>query len=245
MKTFRTSNCFLVSAVLALGAALHVQATTINWGTYFSVSSYLYDSSGTPLTDDFVFELGSFGTSFTPTVSNIGQWQSNWKVFDRASAPLGNGFDSATGTVAASAVLETDFTTDNTSLSQLNTFAEGEHAYIWVYKDSFGNVSPSPSFAPGFQWALVTNNAGDGTAADDWLFPQPSGHVASTLEWRIEDATFSPFGGLNDSQYAGDFSSTPGAFVLQTHTAPVPEPSSALLLACTGLGILLRRRRHT
>jgi hypothetical protein len=245
MKHSTTLARFLASAVLVLGSALHVQATTINWGTYFSVTSYLYDSSGTPLTDDFVFELGSFGTGFSPTETNMDQWQSNWKPFDRASAPLGNGFDSASGTVASTAVLETDFTTDNTDLSQLNTFAEGEQAYIWIYKDTFGNINPSPSFASGFQWALVTNNASDGTAADDWLFPQPSGHVVSTLEWRMEDATFSPFGGLNDTQYEGDYSSTPGAFVLQTHTAPIPEVGSSLLIGCAGLSFLLRRRRHT
>jgi hypothetical protein len=243
MKQSRTLSRFLAAAALFLGAALHVQATTINWGTYFSVSSYLYDSGGASLTDDFIFELGSFGTGFTPTESNMDQWLTNWKIFDRATAPIGNGFDSASGTVAASAVLETDFTTDNAALSQLNTFAEGEQAYIWVYKDTFGNSSPSPSLVPGFQWALVTNNATDGTTTDDWLFPQPSGHVASTLEWRIEDATASPFGGLNDTQSAGDFTSTPPAFVLQTHTAPVPEPAGVLFLGVTGLAFLIRRRR--
>lgn len=243
MKSFSTLTRFLTTTALVFGAALHVQATTINWGTYFSVTNYLFDSSGTPLTDDFIFELGSFGTSFTPTDSNMDQWQSNWKPFDRANAPLGDGFDSASGTVASVAVLETDFTTDNAALSQLNTFSEGEQAYIWVYKDTFGNVSPTPGFASGFEWALVTNNASDGTAADDWLFPQPSGHVVSTLEWRIEDATSSPFGGLNDTQYDGDYSSTPGAFVIQTHTAPVPEVGSAFLIGCASLFIIGRRRR--
>jgi hypothetical protein len=260
MKTTHASTLSSAAAKLASLAALLLaflpgssSATTINWGTYISPSSYLFDSTGANLNDDYVFELGTFG-SFTPTQANMSTWLANWKVFDRALAPSGSGWNSAAGVVARSATateiitaptdLLYDSVSSNASLPPF-VFNQGEQAYIWVYNDTFGNLSPTPSYNAALNWALVTNGLGDGSPSDDWLFPAPSGHVSTTLDWRIEDATASPFGGLNDSQYAGDFSSTPGAFVLQTHTAPVPEPSSALLLACTGLGILLRRRRHT
>lgn len=216
------------------------QATTINWGTYFDpfrTTSLLFDSDGNPLDDTYVFELGTFG-SFIPTESNLSDWSANWKVFDRVK--LGDGWISSSGTIGHNATLEEDFTTSNAALSQTTVFTPGEQAFIWAYQDASGSPSPSPIFSPDFEWALLTDN--DGLNGDDWLMPSPSGHLALSLDWRIEDATFSPFGGLLDTQYDGDYSSTPGAFILQTHTNPVPEPGTALLLALpAALG--LRRRR--
>jgi hypothetical protein len=104
-------------------------------------------------------------------------------------------------------------------------------------------VVGNPQLTSGYEWALITNDSTDGTTSDDWLMPAPSGHVATSIDWRIEDATASPFGGLNDTQGPGDYSSTPGGFVLQTHTT-VPEPGSALLIALVGFAQLLRARRR-
>lgn len=238
MKTSFHSRAACLAACLFCAGSAAVQATTINWGTYLNSTSYLFDSSGLALDDGYVFELGTFGT-FIPTEANMSDWLANWKVFDRATAPVGNGFDSGSGTVAHAATFETDFTTSNTSLSQAVTFAEGEQAYIWIYEDAVGN----PQLTPGYEWALITNDSTDGTTSDDWLMPAPSGHVATSIDWRIEDATASPFGGLNDTQGPGDYTSTPGTFVLQTHTT-VPEPGSALLIALTGFVQLLRTRRR-
>lgn len=229
---------------LLFGTAQPARATTINWGNYLSSTSYLFDSTGSNLDDTYYFELGSFGT-FIPNAANMGDWLTNWKVFDRAQAPLSEGWDSSSGSLGHSAVLEVDFTTSNASLSQSVTFAAGEQAYIWVYQDTTGTPTPSPTLDPGFEWALVTNNSLDGEPADDWVFPSPSGHVVSTLDWRIEDANATPFGGLNNTQGPGDFTDTPGDYTLQTHTlvAPVPEPSGSLLILTAGMLGLLRRRR--
>ncbi len=217
-------------------------ATTINWGTYLGPTTLLYDSTGAALDDDYFFELGSFGT-FIPTEANMTEWLTNWKPFDRAYAPAAGGWISSSGTVAAGAVLEPDFTTDNTALSQTNTFAVGEQAYIWVYQDTVGNPSPTPTYGPGMEWALVTNNATDGNVTDDWLFVAPSGHSGTTLDWRIEDATAKPFGGVNNGQGPGSYTNLPADFVLQTATlAAIPEPGSALLLSLGTLACLRRRR---
>jgi hypothetical protein len=253
----KTKTLFSACHVASLTAALFLafgdstHATTINWGTYISPSSYLFDSAGTNLDDNYVFELGTFGL-FNPTTVNMSDWLANWKVFDRATAPGTNGWNSGSGIVAHSATAIdqpatpdlTDSLSDNASLPA-NTFNQNEQAYIWVYKDTFGNPNPSPTYGAALQWALVTNNSTDGIPADDWLFPPPSGHVVSTLDWRIEDATATPFGGLNNVEGAGDFSSTPPDFILQTHTvAAVPEPSSALFVGLAGVLMMLRRSKR-
>ena len=236
MKTNRRLSLIAVLGLACLGWGTSSQATTIDWGTYFSSTTYLFDSTGAPLTSEFVFELGSFGT-FVPTAANMSDWQANWKPFDRAVDT--DGWIPSAGTVGSSATLESDLTTDNATLSQSNTFAAGEQAYIWVYKGTAGN----PNYSAGLEWALVTNNSSDANLSDDWLFPAPSGHGVLTLDWRIEDATASPFGGLNDTQYDGSYSSTPPAFILQTHTtATIPEPGTGLLLGLTALGLIRRKR---
>jgi len=222
------------------------RAVTINWGTYISPTSYLYDSTGATLSDDFFFELGTFG-SFTATEANMSEWLTNWKPFDRAFAPSIEGWNSSAGIVASSATLETDFTTSNTSLSQVNTFAPGEQAYIWIYKGIFGDGSSQPTLGEGFEWALVTNDSSDGVPGDDWLMPVPSGHVATSLDWRIEDASATPFGGLNDQSGPGETSADPAtSYILQTHTllTPVPEPGSALLVSLASIAMFWRRRHR-
>jgi hypothetical protein len=240
-----SKSLFLFGLAASLLAVAPAKATTINWGTYVSFTgSLLYDSSGNNLDDNYFFELGSFG-SFTPTSANMADWLANWKPFDRAYAPAT--WNSAVGNVSASATLETDFTTDNATLSQANTFAEGDQAYIWVYRDVAGNPTPSPAYDIGLEWALVTNDSSDTIVADDWTFPAPSGHIVANLDWRIEDASTVIFGGLNDGQGPGTYSVTPGSFALQTHTDPtaVPEPGSLLLISAVGSVFALRRKRRS
>jgi hypothetical protein len=231
-------------ALLFVTAPAAVEGSTINWGNFPNPGGqYLFDSAGVALDDSYIFELGTFGT-FVPLTTNLGDWALYWKTFDRAIAPEIEGWNSATGSLGSSATIEADFTTDNASITPQHTFAVGEQAYIWAFKTS--NV-----YAAGFEWALLTNKfdgivdgSGDDDSSDDWLIPAPAGHGNNVKDWFIEDATFSPFGGLNDTQHPGDYSSTPAAqFILQTHTelAPVPEPSSALLIAASL--VFFRRRR--
>ena len=234
MKTFSLPQISL--ATLAASFLLwsgDAAATTINWGTYLGPTTLLYDSTGAALDDDYYFELGSFGT-FIPTEANMTEWLTNWKPFDRAYAPAAGGWISSSGTVAAGAVLEPDFTTDNTALSQTNTFAVGEQAYIWVYNGLTIDALT--------EWALVTNNSLDGNALDDWTMPAHADQTGLPLDWRLSNATQVPFGGLNDVEGPGDYSVTPPSFELQTHA--VPEPASALLLGIAGLLSLRRRQRR-
>jgi len=225
---------------LILAAALSlpkggVQAATINWGS--AVLSSLYDSTGALLDDSFTFELGTFG-SFVPTELNIYQWQANWKPLDRAEAPAsGGGWNSSMGYFTSSVTLQSDGTSSEATTWSLPafTFSAGELAYIWTY--NIQTLVPNST-----EWALFTN-AFDGNSADDWLLPSPSNQTNLPWDWRLANATFTPFGAIDDTQGPGDYSNDPGILDLQTHTTPVPEPASALLIALAGMLSFMRRSR--
>ncbi|MFN0077632.1 MAG: PEP-CTERM sorting domain-containing protein [Prosthecobacter sp.] len=219
---------------LSLTASSLVSARTINWGS--AVSSSLYDSTGAALDDSYSFELGTFG-SFVPTEFNMTDWLTNWKAFDRATAPAANGWNSGVGYFTSSATLLTDGTSSEVGTWSLpsHLFAANEQGFIWAY-----NTQTLAPFTT--EWALFTNGF-DGNAADDWLFPSTSDQTGLPLDWRLTEATFTPFGAINDTQGPGDYSVNPGTLDLQTHITPIPEPGSALLVALTGGLTLLRRRR--
>lgn len=212
-------------------SALPAVARTIDWGN--AVADTLVDSAGLSLDDSFTFELGTFG-GFTPTASNIADWASHWKVFDRAEAPAGSGWNSTFSFFNSTATLLADGQSSESPPLPPYTFLAGEQAFIWVY--NVLDIDPAQT-----QWALVTNDSSDSNAADDWLMPVPGGKTDLPLEWRLSGASAVVFGGLHDQQGPGDYTSNPGVFDLQT--AAVPEPSGAVLLLL-GAGFLLRRRRQ-
>lgn len=211
-------------------AALPAKATTLIWGS--TPGDELYTSYGSALDGNFIFELGTFG-SFIPTLANADQWLTHWKMFDRAEAPAANGWNAGAGYVASEATLLTDYTSDSSYASSSVTFAEGEQVYIWTYNTLV--------FAQGAEWALITNDSTDGNAADNWVIPEPECCGASVAEYRIEDATSVPLGGVNDDRGPGTFTADPPSYQLQT--ASVPEPASGLLLGTLALSMLMRRRR--
>jgi hypothetical protein len=195
----------ILIAALSLLCADWGQSRTISWGT--SVGDILLDSSGSALDAGMIFELGSFGT-FVPTGTNLDLWAANWKPFDRAVS--NDGWSAPAQFVTSYATLQSDGTSSSSPPLPSFTFATGEQAYFWAYKSS-------QAFGPGLEWALVTNDATNGTA-DDWKFPEHSGQGSLTLDWRLSDATTVVFGALNNVQGPGVHSATPGAVNLQTHT---------------------------
>lgn len=224
-------------AMLALTAPM--QARTINWGSASFDS--LYTSYGAPLDNSFTFELGTFGT-FVPTEFNMDQWSANWRVFDRATTANGKWSD-ANSFFESSANLNDNGTSSSLEANPGSLFAQGEQAYIWT----FNTLLLTPGLT---EWALVTNNSLDGNTADDWVFPAPTDHSLTPLEWRIGGDPLSsmgpandvPFGGVNSQQGPGEHTASPASFDLQTHTL-APEPGSALLIGMIGLLVPLRRRR--
>lgn len=227
--TFRTFLQTLACAALLLGAGSS-HARTITWGD--AVGDTLLYSAGGNLGDDVIFELGSFG-SFTPTTSNMDQWVANWKVFDQAVA--GAGFNSAESFFDSTATVNADGTSSAAPPLSPFVFNQGEQAYIWAFK-------VDKTLANGGEWALITNDATDGSSLDDWLFPSHSDQTNLPLEWRLSNASDVIFGGLNSVQGPGDHNSNPVTFDLQLH-AIVPEPGSGLLLGAAVAALGLRRRR--
>jgi hypothetical protein len=79
-----------------------------------------------------------------------------------------------------------------------------------------------------------------GDLANDWVIPDPLD--GNSYGWQLTDANSAIIGGANNVQGPGTYSTTPGAFSLQT--AVVPEPGSAFLLLAAAAAHLTRRARR-
>ena len=186
-----------------------------------------YTSSGVLLDDTFSFELGTFANGFTPDASNLDQWRSNWKLFDKAVA--GDGWNSGAGFLSSSATLNANGTSTSSYASLGTTFSQNEQAYVWIYNNL--------DVHEGSEWALVTGTTPG--IDSNWQMPAPSDQTTGDLQWRFDNADTRVLGGLNDIRGPGTYTNEPPAYQLQT--SAIPEPSSALLL--TSLALLTRRRR--
>lgn len=212
-----TAYTFL-SVCSLLGTQL--QAQTLNWGNV--IGNPVTDSTGAAVTNAFSFELGAFDSGFMPSESNVDQWLSNWKLFDRVV------FDATYGFTNSEVYINNGVTSSN-PIASTDSFA-GLDAYIWVRKGD------DP--IEGSEWLV--------TRANDWAFPLEGGDCCDTsfLEWSVSDLTPSNtplWGRQKEEEGPGVFTST-GTTGLQTYTF-VPEPASALLAMMAGAVFTLRRRR--
>lgn len=129
--------------LLVLGVARLAGQTQINFSS--SAFEVGHTSTGAPLTSQFIFALGSFG-SFVPTGSNISLWAANFTPVP------------TNGTVAWDAEGFTQFTQTATLPSNSAGFATTNHAYIWGYNNQ--------AITTGTEWILFANT--------NWLFPSAS-----------------------------------------------------------------------
>jgi len=234
-----TFSNVLCASILALawmcGSA---GASTIFWGSQFN--DELYDSNGQPLNGYFSFEIGTFG-SFVPTIHNLNEWDTNWKLLDRAFDPTPA--DPNDGDPEGWNVIDQFFVgtvghdasghSDSPDADPADVFAQNEKVYLWVYN--------SKVIVPTSEWALVTDSNLIGNMSNAWLVPDPADTTGS-YDWQLADADEAIIGGVNGVQGEGGFAVTPPSFSLQT--AVVPEPGSALLIIAAAATHLLRRMRR-
>ena len=210
------------SLLLLLHTSDSAHAAGIQWGTSSpATETYLQSDGVSDFDTGWNFELGYF-SGFTPTASNTADWASNWTLFDSTSYAE---------VVSGSGVYWFSSLIDSSTSS-----AVGAQAYVWIHD--------TKTSGSGIEWLLYTNDSTDGNAADDWLWPSSGGSGPGTLDWTTDNASAVTFGGLSPDRGGGGYTVPGSSYTLQTHTLPVPEPTSALLLTIAGGVLSLRRRKR-
>lgn len=225
------------------------EAQTLEWGVS-EVKVPLIDSDGDGIDDNFVFELGAFAMDFDPNESNVGQWLTHWRVFDRLIWDPIFEFGTSAPIILNNVTSESDFA------SHPDFSFAGLDGYMWVRNDVIGDDNKP---IPGSEWLLIRH--------ENWTFPLTDGDCCDNQfidPWWTSDLTSSdvPIWGWQNIADTPDGTQGPGKYsqegfdarsvikqpdydrtpIFQTHT--IPEPSSALLTSIAGLGVLLRRRRN-
>ncbi len=229
---------FWAAALLNLSPSF-TQAATISWGT--APANELFQSDGTRLDASFSFEIGYFDnvggnttTPFVPTSTNLNEWSTYWRPWDRASTA--EGFDPNKGYVARSNEFQnTSTATVASAYGQSFVIPTNAQAYLWVFD--------SKAVEPGSEWALITNRAGDAGVGPDWKFPDPPElGFPSFPDWSVDTAGTAVLGGYLSARGPGDYSASPTSYDIQT--SAIPEPGSAVLILMCGIAIQIARKRQ-
>jgi hypothetical protein len=165
-----------VAAVsLWCGLGSSAPAASVDWSSPILTTNLT--STGAPLDDSWVFELGAFSGTFIPTSANTAQWAANWVPAQREFyniKPLEpgiprNGFTGRTYELTSNAP----------------PFSTNRFGYIWGHNCSTSNG----------EWILVS--------ASTWKWPlySPGNPGGSNVSWSIIDATNIIVGQLNGSGF--------------------------------------------
>ncbi len=241
----------IACAGLLIACTATSQARQVGWGS--AVGDNLFDSSGSIAANNFMldasfsFEIGVFANGFTPSSSNLSDWEANWVVFDAANTSIIDSWTPELGYFSSSANFNSNGTSSSASANPASIFTQNQVGYLWVFNDK--------AVASTSEWALVTDLISTGNVGDNWRMPDPADQISPSLFWALQDADTVVFGGLNDVQGAGAYTNDPAddpnvvplvdtgiTYSLQTHV--VPEPGSALFLASAGFCWMLRKRRY-
>lgn len=227
----------LIAAAFVAISAPETHAQTLNWNV--PVGETLIDSNGIPISppikdengdainDDFVFELGAFALNYDPQEANVGEWLTHWRVFDALT------YDNTFGFTSSTVFIQNGVTSSSTKPNVSTESFAGLKAYIWIRKGG------EP--VAGSEWFVGR--------AIDWTFPSQGGDccATNTITWSIDDlgpGEVPAWGRQNNLPGPGESTFTGTLNGLQTHTFPIPEPSSVLLTFIAGFGLMLRRRRN-
>lgn len=193
---------------------------TLNWSSL--TGSQIVDSQGAALDNTYIFELGAFDVGFTPNDSNLGDWGSEWHVFDTAAYSYNS---QAGGYFTGTANLQ--------DVADYDSIFQGLSAYIWIRNTS------------NTEYFLATATAKQGVAA--WKFPTLDPNCCANGDvttWSVSNlGTDTPvWGSQLDHHSGGVYDGAGGPYDLQTHV--VPEPSGSVLALLGGCICLIRRRKQ-
>jgi hypothetical protein len=188
---------------------------------------------------NFTFELGSFNTSggWTPSINNVNEWASRWKLFGRSDQANGE-WNPTTQKLLA---IET-FNSNGTSSDPASTatFSDGEILYLWLYN--------TKNLITGAEWSLFRDGSGLGSGDpgdDPWVMPLASDEEILDMDPFFADQVI--VGAINGINGAGTYTPQtyiPNSMQIQTAIIPIPEPSSAcFLMLSAALSLLPRKRR--
>src|SRR5690625_2438336 len=204
----------LLAVLLASGSV--GLATTIQWGIEFSGATY---SDGSPVLNDFVFEIGTFAPTFTPTHENLSDWETHFLTSGIENhSSTWNNLENSLFPTFGERLHDSIFRTGG-------DVQEGDPVYIWGYN--------SLNLTGSSEWLLLTN-AG-------WNFPAPTpagSEPGLSIAFNgIDPGTEMIFG--NSFNLAGN----PDLFDRAWQTQAVPEPTTyALLFGIGAIAFALRRR---
>ncbi len=162
------------SAIAGLACAIGISligvveaGTTIGFGS--SVGATNLTSSGEPMHDGFVFQLGTFEDDFEPGANNTADWLGRWRpASDREGEPLeGNTVPYQTrelGGVFPEGLRANNFTGSVTLDHNEPPFELGGQLYIWGYDQR--------ATAGAAEWILITDPS--------WIWPDGGNNLPAT-----------------------------------------------------------------
>lgn len=207
----------LASIASAIILAQSAQAQSVTWQALETGNASDFTlSTGAQMPTGFAFELGWFTDGFTPVVGNFNLWDANWNTIDGATlSDIGGGFIAVVDVA-------------NFSLTP------AKQMYIWGSGDQT---------SPTAEQFLATN-----AVLADWKTPANVAGQDFSIAPHDPNTTII-VGAVNSvansfNVEGGGTRTTDTNSYLQSAviTAPIPEPTSILLLAVGGL-LGFRRRR--
>ncbi|MEI6654339.1 MAG: hypothetical protein WCP45_06190 [Verrucomicrobiota bacterium] len=234
---------------LALMAALTTagHAATVIWGSEFGAN--LFNSQGAVLDGSYIYELGAFDSTFTPSAQNTAYWYAHWNTFDSTT------YSTDYGGFTSSATMDRYNGTSNgngVKMTGATSGFAGLDAYLWIRSVDQPVAGSEVLLArPAADWKFpeltpqppVTspqdNNCCDENTPLRWSVSNLSGSsLAPVYGYQSPDAgERQGYGGANVPEVSG------GSYGQTSSFTVVPEPCSSVMMLVLGALALLDRRR--